>query len=232
MFPLLPDPTAPGPAPTHHAGSSGAARRAAGPSGAVHPRDALDRLLSGNNRFASGAPRYGRGVAAALAAAAEPRPYAVVLGCMDARVAVEAVLDQDFGDVCVLRSAGHVVDRTALGSIELAVTTFGIGLVLVLGHTRCAAVASALTMSTRRLPGRHTRLVLDEIRGALQSAPASQGAQAREGREVAAVTRQHVARTAAHLRSMLPAGPAGAPVAVAGAVYDVDSGRVTVVTAL
>lgn len=225
MFPLLPDPTAPSPerAWAHHSPAGPGPARPATP---VPADSALERLLAGNRRFAAGTPTYGHRVASAMAAAGEPRPYAVVLGCMDARVAVEAVLDQDFGDVCVVRSAAHVVDRTTLGSIELAVRTFGIGLVLVLGHTRCAAVTAAVTMSQHRLPGRHTRLVLDEIRGAIpQDTPAA-------GRDVVAdvvaeTTRNHVRRTVTHLAAMLPA-PTG--VRVAGAIYDVGSARATVVT--
>jgi carbonic anhydrase len=229
MFPLLPDPPAPGTFQAHTAYTVHPAHPVPpAPPVRVRPDDALARLVEGNRRFLVGAPRHGYRVLAAIAAAREPRPYAVVVGCMDARVAVEAVLDQDFGDVCVVRSAGNVVDRGALASIELAVTTFGIGLVLVLGHTHCAAVAAAITSATRRLPGRHVRFVLDEIRGAIPAGAADNAAGHPPDHQLAAVTtRCHIARTVTQLNAMLPAGRNGEGVRVAGAIYDVECGRVT-----
>jgi carbonic anhydrase len=208
MFPLFPDPTA----PTMHR------------PGAPDSGDALARLIAGNHRFAAGTPRHGHRITAAMAAASEPRPYAVVLACMDARVAVEAIFDQDFGEVCVVRSAGNVADRGVLASIELAVTTFGIDLVMVLGHTRCAAVAAAVTMGDRRLPGRHVRQLLEEIRAA-------------GGGSMDQAIHGHVRRTVAGVAAALPAGgAAGAaggaalPIRVVGAVYDVGTGRAAVLT--
>jgi carbonic anhydrase len=206
MFPLLPDPTAPG--------DPDALRS--------EPAGLLDRLLAGNRRFVAGRPRYGHRIGAAVAAANEPRPYALVLACRDARVAVEAILDQDFGDLLVVRSAGNVADRTALASIELAVAAFGIRLVLVLGHTRCAAVARAVDTADTRLPGRHARQVLDEIRAAI---PAAHNGPAGV---VAATTDNHVRRTVASLSAALPGATGTERIGVTGARYDVATGRITV----
>jgi carbonic anhydrase len=119
-------------------------------------------------RFASGEPRYGHQVRRAVSVATSPAPFAIVLGCMDTRVPVEAVLDQDFGSVFVVRTGGHVLDGAALGSIEIAVGTVGVPLVLVLGHRRCAAVATAVTAwQSGRRPSGSVVHVVDDITDAI-----------------------------------------------------------------
>ncbi|GAA4698891.1 carbonic anhydrase [Phytohabitans rumicis] len=201
----FPDPTAapipfPRPAP---------ARRAT-------PEGVLAELVAGNQRFVAGAARHGHRLAAALAAAADPRPYAAVVGCMDSRVPVEAVFDQDFGAVCAIRTAGHALDQAAVASARLAVDMLGVTLVLVLGHTRCAAIAAA--MEPRR-PGAGANAVLDEIDRNIGTVDFARTDAAR------IATRAHVVATARRLRMSVAA-------TVAGAVYDVDTGRVEVLSTL
>ena len=77
-----------------------------------------------------------------LAAAQEP--FAIVLGCSDSRVPPEIVFDQGLGDLFVLRVAGNVVTPSQLASIEFALEQFGSPLVVVLGHSKCAAVLTTL----------------------------------------------------------------------------------------
>jgi carbonic anhydrase len=186
------------------------------------PDQVLAELISGNRRFLAGHPDHGHQVASAVAAANDRSPSAVVLGCMDARVPVEAVFDQDFGAVCVTRSAGHVLDRAALASMDLAVSTLGVRLVMVLGHRRCLAVAAALdARRTGRHPAGYTGFVVDEIGRSITSSDLS------GDDPVEVVTRRHVVRTVAQLRAALVTGRSGTDgVRVAGAVYDVDTGRV------
>ena len=84
------------------------------------PADALAELLAGNRRFVSGRPRYGHDVTAAAAASGGQQPYAVVLGCIDSRVPLEAVFDQGFGSICVVRSGGHVLEcRLTEGVLQI-----------------------------------------------------------------------------------------------------------------
>jgi carbonic anhydrase len=59
-------------------------------------------------------------------------------------VGPEIVLDQELGNIFVIRTAGEVLDRAGIGSIEYAVAHLGSPLVLVLGHERCGAVAAAV----------------------------------------------------------------------------------------
>lgn len=73
-------------------------------------------------------------------------PFAVVLGCSDARVPTEAVFDQSFNDLFVLRIAGNVLGSECLGSLHYAVRHLGsqLQLVVVLGHSKCGAVTAAV----------------------------------------------------------------------------------------
>lgn len=216
MFPLVPDPTAPppvavaSPAPS----SSPASERSS-----VGPDEALSALIAGNRRFVSGQPLFGHQVRRAVAVAADPAPYAVLVGCMDSRVPLEAVFDQDFGTVFAVRSAGHVLDHVALGSVEIAVRAVGVPLVLVLGHRRCAAVATAVTAwRTDRRPQGSVGRVVDDISDSIRATrPDLIDA-------LDPVARQHTARTVGRLRNTL-----GGSARVVGAYYDTDTGIVELI---
>ncbi len=109
-------------------------------------REALERLREGNARFAAGV----RSVESLLSQARREElvegqaPCAVILGCSDSRVPVEMVFDQGVGDLFVIRVAGNIVAPSMVGSVEFAAEKFGTRLVVVLGHTRCGAVAATL----------------------------------------------------------------------------------------
>ncbi|MCF6360804.1 MAG: carbonic anhydrase [Cyclobacteriaceae bacterium] len=70
-------------------------------------------------------------------------PMAVVLGCIDSRVPAELVFDRGIGDIFNARVAGNIVNEDILGSIEYGCKVAGSKLVVVLGHTKCGAVAAA-----------------------------------------------------------------------------------------
>ncbi|MEU9508483.1 carbonic anhydrase [Micromonospora sp. NPDC048170] len=205
-----PKATPPGPVPTG---------RAAGGT----PRAALAELLAGNRRFVSGQPIHGHDVTAAAAASGDQQPYAVLLGCIDSRVPLEAIFDQTFGSICVIRTGGHVLDRAVLGSIEYVVGELGVPLVMVLGHERCGAVASAVDAlrGARSTDGPLGHLVE-------QIAPAVTEVGVDDPRVQPMAIRRHVFRTVAALRTdALLAGPVDAGrLAVVGALYDLATGEV------
>jgi carbonic anhydrase len=106
---------------------------------------ALARLLQGNRRFAGGAsihPHQDRVRRRELLAA--QRPYAAILTCADSRVAPELVFDQGFGDIFVVRNGGNIGDEIAAESLEFAVGTWAVPLIVVMGHENCGAVAGTL----------------------------------------------------------------------------------------
>src|SRR5438552_8894457 len=114
----------------------------------AHPEAlaALKRLREGNRRFIDQVISI-----EALASLSrrnqlllDQRPIAIVLGCSDSRAPAEMVFDQGLGDLFVIRLAGNVVAPSGVGSVEFAAERFGTRLVVVMGHTRCGAVAAAL----------------------------------------------------------------------------------------
>ena len=75
-------------------------------------------------------------------------PFAVFLGCADARAPVEVIFDQSLNRLFTVRVAGNVLGAECLGSIEYAVRNMpgGLRLVVVLGHTGCGAVGAAVSL--------------------------------------------------------------------------------------
>src|SRR5690606_12197621 len=109
------------------------------PQAALHGRtammpakEALERLREGNRRFASDRSARVAGTAQRSALATRQNPFAIVLGCSDARVPAEIVFDQGLGDLFVIRVAGNVVAPSQVGSVEFAAERFGTRLVVVL----------------------------------------------------------------------------------------------------
>jgi carbonic anhydrase len=79
-------------------------------------------------------------------AALTQAPFALVLGCSDARVPIESVFDQSFNDLFVVRIAGNVLGTECLGSFDFAMRNLGQSLkaIVVLAHTGCGAVTAAV----------------------------------------------------------------------------------------
>jgi len=215
----------PAPGQASHAHDTDAA---AGPAvRIVRPADALAALIAGNRRFVSGRPQHGHEVSAAAAASGGQLPHAVVLGCIDSRVPLEAIFDQTFGSICVVRSGGHVVDRAVLGSVGFAVSALNVPLIMVLGHVRCGAVdATVRALRVGERPDGDVGYLVDEITPAVEAIGL-------DDPEVAAkAMRAHVGRTVRRLRDVtgVPAAIAAGKVAVAGAVYDLDTGWVDLIS--
>jgi carbonic anhydrase len=73
-------------------------------------------------------------------------PFAVALGCSDARAPIERIFDQPPNALFVVRVAGNVLGTECLGSIDYAVHHLkdSLRVLLVLGHTGCGAVTAAV----------------------------------------------------------------------------------------
>ena len=186
--------------------------------GRPDPVEALARLRAGNVRFTLGTSHSG----GALDGGVNPQPYAVVVGCIDARVPVEAVFGQGVGAICVVRSAGHVLDRAVMGSVEFAVTDLQVSLVVVLGHDDCRAVAAAdEAVRTGRRPTGARQFLIDQIALALPTAGSVD-----YGLEKA--TRSHIQRTVATLRQTdcLKEALTARRIDVVGGIYRLESGHI------
>src|SRR5262245_52810497 len=73
-------------------------------------------------------------------------PFALVVGCSDARAPIEAIFDQSFNSLFVVRVAGNVLGTECLGSVRYAVRNLqhSLRLVVALGHSECGAVTAAV----------------------------------------------------------------------------------------
>lgn len=107
------------------------------------PYQVLKALQEGNQRVREG-KRLKRDLNRQIVATAEGQfPLAVILSCMDSRVPSELIFDQGIGDVFSVRMAGNVVSERVLGSLEYAARVCGAKLIVVMGHTKCGAIAAA-----------------------------------------------------------------------------------------
>ena len=73
-------------------------------------------------------------------------PFAVVVGCSDARVPTEMIFGQGFNDLFVIRVAGNVLGDVCMGSIDYALNALSgsVRVVVMLGHSGCGAVTAAV----------------------------------------------------------------------------------------
>src|SRR5512134_4089013 len=111
----------------------------------VSADDALARLMEGNARFLRSEPCYSHTPSEVLADLAQGQyPFATILGCSDSRVPPELIFDAGFGDLFIIRVAGHVVSPEVMGSLQYAGTHLRTQLFVVLGHEGCGAVQAAL----------------------------------------------------------------------------------------
>ena len=127
-----------------------------------------DGLLAGNKRFMSGKPRAHPLVSLRRKLASGQSPNVIVLSCSDSRVSPELIFDQSLGDLFVVRTAGNIADRVALGSMEYAVAHFHSPVLLVLGHQKCGAVIAAC--SGEKMPSRNLDAIVEKINPAVTQA--------------------------------------------------------------
>jgi carbonic anhydrase len=131
------------------------------------------RLKEGNRRFLDGTGRSDLLVnetrRRALVDAHDP--FAIILGCSDARVPAEIIFDQGLGDLFVIRVAGNIVAPSQIGSVEFAAERFGIKLVVVLGHTGCGAIHATLEELRRPTEGHspNLRSIVDRVRPSVEA---------------------------------------------------------------
>jgi carbonic anhydrase len=117
------------------------------PSTRGHSPEALDpvaRLKSGNDRFVAGSASTKDLPQDRADVIAGQHPFAIVLTCADSRVPPELIFDQTLGQLFVVRDAGNVVDSVILGSIEYAAEHLHTRLLVVLGHQSCGAVKATI----------------------------------------------------------------------------------------
>ncbi|MFT7022650.1 carbonic anhydrase [Rhodococcus sp. BGS-1C] len=139
---------------------------------ATSPVTAWKSLKEGNQRFVNGESLHpSQGVADRERLTGGQHPSAVLFGCADSRVAAEIIFDQGLGDMFVVRTAGHTIDSSVLGSIEYGVAVLGVPLIVVLGHDQCGAVKATIdALDSGDLPGGYIRDVVERVTPSILSA--------------------------------------------------------------
>ncbi|MBQ1306460.1 MAG: carbonate dehydratase [Erysipelotrichales bacterium] len=97
--------------------------------------------------------------------AAGQKPYAVIITCSDSRVVPEAIFSAGIGELFVIRTAGNVIGDSELASLAYAVDHLHADTVVVLGHTRCGAVHAALCGEFEGVVGMITKRIKQAIGG-------------------------------------------------------------------
>ena len=174
---------------------------------------AFERLVAGNQRFASRSP--------AIASTAKldemfarnesgQAPYATILTCADSRLSPVMLFDEVLGDLFVVREAGNIaVSPTSLGSLEYARVVLDAPLLVVMGHQECGAVDAAFKKGD--VPG-NIQSVVDAIRPGIAGASNLDEAIVKNVRAVIASIRAN--------------SPAFSGAEIIGAVYDLGTGKV------
>jgi len=179
-------------------------------------------LMQGNERFRTGTPQPRDLVSERQAVAHTRRPNAVVLACADSRVPPEIIFDQRLGELFVVRVAGNVADKQAIGSIEFAAEYLGAQLLLVIGHQECAAVTAA--RSTDKPASANLKAIIAAIRNGL---PVSHDRSDPDGlREAVIANARDVARDILDRSELLRGRVQRGGLGIVTAYYHLDTGEV------
>lgn len=199
------------------------------PENVISPDEALSRLMSGNARYVSNKPSPTDFASTRAALALGQNPYASILSCADSRISPELCFDAERGDLFVTRVAGNYVTPAILASLEYGAAVLQSPLIVVLGHTSCGAINAAIkaVKKDEDFPGHIQQLTTDlspAVTAAMKTKPANL--------ELAAV-RENVLINVNKLRNATPIlrrRVQNGQLKVVGGVYDLDTGRVDLIT--
>jgi carbonic anhydrase len=195
-----------------------------GQQASMTPGSVLADLDAGNKRFVAGKTRDYDLLAQARATASGQFPKAIVLGCIDSRVPPEMIFDQGIGDIFVGRVAGNFENQDMLGSMEFGARLAGSKLVVVLGHESCGAVKGAIDQAKLG----NLTATLENIDVDTSGIPGKRSSKNKE--LLASVTEANVRQTVEDIEARSPVLAElvrNGQLAIVGAIYDLDTGKVT-----
>lgn len=126
----------------------------------------LKKLLKGNEKYLEAKNNHLGDISKEIREATHhngQKPEACIICCSDSRVIPEKIFMVGIGSLFVIRIAGNVLDNYGLGSVEYAIHHLHTKLIMVLGHTKCGAVTSAIHKET----GEYVSYILKEIEEAI-----------------------------------------------------------------
>jgi len=192
------------------------------------PDAALHLLIEGNARYVANQTRERDFSAARASRTQDQAPFAAILGCADSRVAPELAFDQGPGDLFVVRVAGNFVTLEGLASLEFGAAVLGTKLIMVLGHNSCGAVNATVTALQKgnTLPG-HISDLARAMKPGIEPVLKQSGDDLQQRAVIANV--RYNAQRLQHAKPILAELVAKNEVRVVGAVYDLATGKVTLV---
>jgi len=194
----------------------------------IEAKDGKERLVAGNERYVGGTPAYpDQSLTRRKKLGQGQKPFAAVLSCADSRVPPEIVFDQGLGDLFVVRSAGQVLDRAVLGSLQFGVGELEVPLLVVLGHTKCGAVKATVEAIEKKTAPSGTDI--DALVAAITpSVEEAEEAGIEASELVGAAIEFNVEAVVERLgqAKVLRAAEKKRKLKVLGAVYDVETGEV------
>jgi carbonic anhydrase len=187
------------------------------------PQLAFEVLKEGNKRFTNNL-KMNRNLLQQLDEIQDGQhPFAVVLSCMDSRTSTELIFDQGLGDIFSIRIAGNVVNDDIVGSMEYACNVIGSKLIVVLGHSRCGAIAGAVDgVEMGNLTG-----LLEKIKPAIEQAKTNDHSQHAILNEKVAYSNvlngmDEILERSSIIRALHNEGKIG----IVGGMYSVENGKV------
>ncbi len=191
------------------------------------PDEIIQGLKDGNVRFVNNnlTPRDYQ--AQVKAATEGQHPEAVIISCIDSRVPVETVFDKGVGDIFVARVAGNFVNEDILGSTEFGTAVAGSKVIVIMGHKSCGAVKAAID----DVQMGNITAMLDKIKPAVEMT-SNYESERTSGNDdyVTEVIKNNVDHTIAEMRERSPIIAElerNGEVVIAGAFYDLETGKVT-----
>jgi carbonic anhydrase len=197
------------------------------------PRAAWQALTDGNKRFVNGSPAHPRQDVDYRDGLAEgQKPFAALFGCADSRLSAEIIFDLGLGDLFVVRNAGQTISQSVVGSLELAVASLDVHLILVLAHDDCGAVKAAIDS---RLPEAaalpvNIKTITDTIQPAIDRVLLAGATTDVSSVSVHDVGEEHLRDTIAELiatSELVAEAIADGSLAIVGATYNLREGKVT-----
>lgn len=196
--------------------------------------DALTMLKEGNERYVESLTSTDPKMQKRPELVAKQNPFAIILGCSDARVPVEIVFDQGLGDLFVIRVAGNVVAPSQIGSVEFAAEQFGTQLVVVLGHSHCGAVTACVDalINPEQYYSPNLQSIVDRIRPSVYNLHELATANGQDvdadelvDRSIRANVRMSVSQLKHGSRTLEDLSNSGR-LLIVGAEYDLETGKV------
>jgi carbonic anhydrase len=183
------------------------------------PDHAIDLLVQGNQRYVAQKLISFQEDLDILKADTEEHqePFAAVLSCADSRVPVELVFDQSIGHVFVVRVAGNIATPDTIASLEYGAAVLGVKAILALGHTNCGAVKA--TIAGKAVPGQISTLY-QYIHPAIAGANGDLTTASRQNANLQASVLRETSPVLAELVKQKK-------LAIRAAIYDVGSGKIT-----